>query len=141
MSQNTRRERLYVFLAMSLLQVAHQYLFGDLPNTDEGMLLYHGAAALADFYLIYVASEFLTGELGLQIQCLSLASMVTNAFGYFAYVQYVSHWFYDLTMWGVSGVLIIKLLWIPSHVDTFSCGMVWNSGFSSHKLHNGKAGL
>lgn len=123
-------------LAMGLLQVAHHHIFGDFPNTDEGMLVYHGTAALADMYLIYVASELLSGELSFQIQCLNLASIVTNAVGYFAYTQYVSHWFYDLTMLGVGCVLIYKLMRIPDH-DSRHSGRALVSDFDRgfNQLH------
>lgn len=123
-------------LAMGLLQVVHHHLFSDLPNTDEGMLVYHGTAALADMYLIYIASELLSGELSFQIQCLNLASIVANAAGYFAYTQYVSHWLYDISILGVSLVLVTKLLWIPRD-DAYHLGdrVVWNHHSSVRQLY------
>jgi len=137
MAKNTWRDRINVLIALFILQVAHQFIFGDLPNTLEGMLVYYGTAALADFYLIYVAAELLNGELGFQIQCLSLASMVTNAVGYFAYEQYLSHWFYDLTMWGISLVLIYKLIWINRHAhDDFGWRAIWSDDIGGNKLYS-----
>lgn len=99
--------------------------------------MYHGSASLADFYLIYTASELLKDELGFQIQCLSLASMITNAFGYFAYMQYITHWVYDISMLGVCGAITIKLLWIPRYdYDHFSGPVVWNRDLSGYQLHS-----
>lgn len=115
MAQNTRRSRLLFLLAMSILQVAHQHLFSGVPNTPEGMLMFHGTAALADMYLIYVASELLSGELSFHIQCLNLASIIANALGYFAYMQYAAPWFYDYSILGIGCVLLYKLLWIADH--------------------------
>ena len=102
--------------------------------------MYHGSAAAADLCLIYTAAEILRGELGYKIQCLNLASMIANAFGYFAYMHYVSHWFYDITMWGILGAITIKLLWVPSHdANYFGGRMVWDSHTICGKFHSGEA--
>lgn len=88
--------------------------------------MYHGSAAAADMFLIYAAAEILRGELGYKIQCLNLASMIANALGYFAYMHYVSHWFYDITMWGLCAILVYKLIRGDSNATChFSNRVVW----------------
>jgi len=86
--------------------------------------MFHGTAALADMYLIYVASELLSGELSFHIQCLNLASIIANALGYFAYMQYAAPWFYDYSILGIGCALLYKLLWVANHDPSNSCDAV-----------------
>jgi len=85
--------RIATALAFGLLQWMHSFI--DVPNNPEGLLIYHGSAALFDLAEIYIVSGLLTGQLARDLCALTLASIGINGLGWAGYLLYLDPIWYD----------------------------------------------
>lgn len=100
---------------MALAMLVHSMATGSLPNTDEGMLQFHGSAATVDFMLLYIAPRFIGGRLCDDTQILCLVSCVANFLGFIAYTAYSPPIFYNWFMWGLAHVQFGRILLVDHH--------------------------
>lgn len=101
----------------------HSMMTESLPNTDAGMLIFHGSAALVDFILLYSAPSFMVGQLCDDIQRLCLASIVVNFLGWLAYTAYAPPLIYNTVMWGLSYAQWGRLLIVDDDNATDNLGV------------------
>lgn len=106
---NTWRSRLAVGLVFWLAMALHADLTANIQNTDAGMLLFHGSAAIFDLLLIYLVPVFLSGQLANDMEALCIASIVANFVGWIAYTAYAPPIYYDTFMWGLAYVQWARL--------------------------------
>lgn len=107
---NGWRYRVLLALIFALAMWLHSMVMADVPNTDWGMLQFHGSAAAVDLLLLYGSPRFISGNLCDDVQALCLASMIANFIGWIAYTAYAPPIYYDTFMWGLSYVLWGRLL-------------------------------
>lgn len=112
---NGWRSRLTLAAVMLTAMCLHSWVTGSLPNTDAGMLQFHGSAAAIDFFLLYSAPRFVSGRLCIDTQILCLISCVTNFVGFLAYTAYAPPTFYNTVMWGISYVQFSRILLVDHH--------------------------
>lgn len=112
---NGWRSRLMLAAVMALAMWLHSMATASLPNTDEGMLQFHGSAAAVDFLLLYFAPRFVGGRLCDDTQILCLVSCVTNFVGFIAYTAYAPPIFYNGFMWGLAHVQFGRILLVDHH--------------------------
>lgn len=109
------------WLAMDI----HSDVTANLPNTDMGMLAFHGSAAAVELVLIFCMPWLLEGRLCDDMQTLSLVSMIANALGWALYLASLPPVFYNTFMWGLSCVQLGRLLMVDRHdADTLGCDLV-----------------
>lgn len=139
MAYNSLRARLAVLLAMGLIQTVHTLTLGDWPNNPLGAFIYHGSAALCDLWMIWIAAAYLRGSTEIQIECLSLASIIVNAVAFFLYMRHYPAQLCNTAMLGVSLVYIARLLWIDRIHDAHDSErpVVRNLGAVRRQLHFG----
>lgn len=101
---------------------AHGIFTGPLPNTDFGMLVFHGTAALVDLLLLTCAPRFIDGRLCDDIQALCLASIVGNALGWAMYLANAPPDIFNTLMWGLSYVQWGRLLIVDDADDVDIAG-------------------
>lgn len=87
----------------------HSMCTAHVSNTDGGMLVFHGSAALFDLFLIYMVSAFLSGQLASDMEALCIASIVANFVGWIAYTAYAPPIYYNVFMWGLAYVQWARL--------------------------------
>jgi len=114
---NAWRSRVLLAALMLLTMNIHAWVMADVPNTDEGMALMHGSAALVDFFILWCAPRFIAGRLCDDTQTLCLVSVVANYVGWIAYTAYAPPIFYNTFMWGLSYVQWARLLLVDRHAD------------------------
>lgn len=118
---NSLRFRVIFGLTIWLGWYLHIDATQALPNTPEGMLLFHGSAAAVDLFLVYSAPQFLEGKLCDDTQNLCLASIVGNAVGWAFYLAYLPPVFYN-TFMGVLGYVQLARLFMVDDHDANSLG-------------------
>lgn len=111
------RNRLFVAVAYIVVQEAHKMLSIGLPNNDGGMFLYHASAMIADFYLMVLVYQCLSGPIVLDLCAMSFASLVANAVQWLLYLAYFPPNFYNYVVTGVGYAQLLRLLWNPSGHD------------------------
>ncbi|MFS2027056.1 hypothetical protein [Massilia sp. CT11-137] len=114
---NSWRARCLAGASILLAMYGHAWATGHLPNTPEGMLMFHGSAALLDLLLLYAAPALLHGRLCADAQRLLLASIVGNFAGWLLYVAYVSPTFYNCFMWVLTYAQLLRLFIPDRHAD------------------------
>ena len=114
---NDWRSRLVVLAIMLVLPQVHALVLADVPNTEEGMALFHVSAMLCDLAILWCAPRFISGRLCDDTQTLCLVSVVANYVGFRAYVAYAPPIYYDTFMWGLSYVQWARLLLVGRHAD------------------------
>lgn len=112
---NGWRSRFLLVAVMIAAMQVHAFVSVGLPNTDAGMLLFHGGAAAVDFALLYCAPAFVTGRICTDTQTLCLVSCVGNFVGWIAYMAYAPPIYYNTFMWGLSYVQFGLLLLVDHH--------------------------
>jgi len=134
------KARLFVALVFVATQRLHAGLFSNMPITDAGQLIYHGSAALADFWLIVVGSCFLTGRLAADLESLCLASMVSNVIGWIFFTAYLPPTIYNIIVGTIGYVQLLRLFYIGRY-DADHFGPSWTSGFGFDRaqLYHAKA--
>lgn len=133
---NSIAKRALVALSLWLAAYLHLKLCADVPNTPEGMFLYHGGAALFDFATLAVSAYMLEGRLSDDMQALCFASMVVNFTGFLLYVAYAPPTLYDRVIEALGYVQYIRLV-LGDHA-TFSLlgsDMVHRPPVSRSQLH------
>lgn len=88
----------------------HSMSTAHVSNTDGGMLVFHGSAALFDLFLFYMVPVFLSGQISLDMETLCIVSIVANFVGWISYMAYASPIYYNTFMWGLTYVQAIRLL-------------------------------
>ena len=106
---NTWRSRLATGLVFWLAMALHVDLTANVQNTDGGMLLFHGSAAIFDLLLLYLVPAFLSGQLASDMEALCIASIAANFVGWIAYTAYAPPIYYDTFMWGLAYVQWARL--------------------------------
>jgi len=119
---NDWTSRITTALAFGLMQWAHSSII--VSNDPEGLLIYHGSAALFDLAALYLVSELLSGQLARDLNVLTLASICLNSMGWAAYMLYLDPDWYDSAM---------TLLIIVSYLRLF---LTWSGDAISH--HGGR---
>ena len=117
MDRNSVTARLIICLALWFSGVAHLNLVGQVENTPEGMLIYHGSAALVDLLLLVCMSSALKGRLVDDMEILCLVSIVTNSVGWILYMAYSSPIVYNNILLGVSCAQYLRLLLGDSYAN------------------------
>ncbi len=93
----------------------------DVPNSDVGMLLFHGSAALFDLIVMCCAQQIITGQICDAFETTCIVSMGINFVGFLAYVAYAPPIFYNVSMWGLYGLQWL-VLFIPGDGDAYFVG-------------------
>jgi len=112
---NGWRSRIFLVIVIALAMAGHSLATASLPNTDEGMAIFHGSAAAVDFILLYSVPRFLTGRLCTDTQILCLVSCFANLPGFLAYRAYASPDFYNTFMWSLAYVQFGRILLVDHH--------------------------
>jgi len=99
--------RIATALAFGLMQWMHSFI--DVSNNPEGLLIYHGSAALFDLAAIYIVSELLTGQLARDLYALTLASIGINGLGWAGYMLYLAPIWYDSALTSLIMVSYLRL--------------------------------
>jgi hypothetical protein len=99
--------RMATALAFGLLQWMHSFI--EVSNDPQGLLIYHGSAALFDLAAIYIVSELLTGNLARDLNCLTLASIGINGLGWLGYLLYLDPFWYDSVLTSLIIVSYLRL--------------------------------
>ena len=120
---NGWRSRVSLALVIALVMKVHFEVMGDVPNTDEGMALFHVSAMLCDLAILWCAPRFVAGRLRDDTQTLCLVSVVANLVGWKAYTAYAPPIYYDTFMWGLSYVQFGRLLLVGRHADRSGCDL------------------
>jgi len=121
---NLLRFRVLFALIGWLAWYVHMYVTATLPNTPEGMLLFHGSAAAVDLFLVYSAPRLLEGKLCDDIQTLCLVSIVGNALGWALYLAYLPPVFYDTFMGMLCYVQLARLFMVDYDANHLGCDLV-----------------
>lgn len=109
---NSLTARLSMALLLVMVQQCHAAMTGSLPNTVDGMLVFHWSAALFDAALLSCAPLLLLGRLCDDLEALCLLSMVGNALGWALYLAYAPPVIYNMLMTGLSYVQWIRLFYV-----------------------------
>jgi len=128
---NSWRSRWYMWLLLSGVMFVHGQVTASLPNTPAAMLVFHGSAALCDWFLLGVTTAVLTGRLCDDVQWMCLASIAGNFGGWILYMGYASPSFYNVYMWGLTVAQWLRLLIPDRHADYSWVDMV------RHRAHFG----
>lgn len=112
---NSWRSRLLTGVLLFTAMQMHSEVSIMLPNTQGGMLAFHGSAALVDLFLIFCVPIFIRGQICSDVQLLCLISMVMNFCGWIGYLSYATPDLYNASMWGLSYVQWGRLLWKDNH--------------------------
>jgi len=132
--------RLLIALLFVAVQEVHKGIFGNLPATDFGQLIYHASAALADFTLIYTISCLTTGRLALDLERLCLASMVSNVFGWIFFTAYLPPTMYNIVAGTIVYVQLLRLFYIGRYDADYSrAGLVCGPHIGRTQFHHSKA--
>jgi len=115
----------------------HSFLMADIPNSPEGMLMFHGSAAGLDLLLLFCARFFLQPEMSTDIEVLFFLSILVNFFGWLAYIAYATPIYYDSSMWALTVLTAARLLTKGGHGDGFTCGP-WFGVVHSWRTGRGK---
>ncbi len=127
---NILRFRVIFALVILLTWYVHLQVTHTLPNTPEGMLLFHGSAATVDLFLVYSAPQLLEGKLCDDTQKLCLASIVGNAVGWAFYLAYLPPVFYNTFMEILGYVQLARLFMVDGHdANTLGSYLVRRSRF------------
>lgn len=108
---NSRATRYQVCAAMLLAILAHACATDSAPNTPAAMLVYHGSGALIDWMLAMIFTAVLVGWQKKAMQWLMLAAIAGNFAGWLLYMAYVSPIYYNVSMWGLTCVQCLCLLY------------------------------
>jgi hypothetical protein len=119
---NTLRFRALFGLIIWLGWYVHISATRFLPNTPEGMLIFHGSAAAVDLFLVYSAPRLLEGKLCDDTQNLCLASIIGNAVGWAFYLAYLPPVFYNTFMEILGYVQWARLFMVDDHDATNHLG-------------------
>lgn len=106
----TWRSRLFSGLLIFAAMKIHELCTAGLPNTPEGMLLFHGSAASVDLLLIFAVPALLSGQLCGDMQNLCLVSIVVNFVGWIAYMAYAPPLLFNVMSWSLCYVQFGRLL-------------------------------
>lgn len=137
---NGWKARLLFGCAIWLADISHHNLVLNVSNTPEGMLVYHGSAALFDLALLICASSVLYGRLADDMQRLCWLSMAVNATGWFLYLAWQTPNFYNSAIEVLGYVQLARLL----TMGLYGIDRVGDSVFRGHspyrpELHHEKA--
>lgn len=113
---NSWRSRVSMLFMILAAMLGHGLALEEIPNTPEGMLLFHGSAALLDWLLLIIAPYLLVGELSRDTQWLLMASILGNYVGWGLYMAYMPPGIYNFSMLLVTGVQVMRLF-IPDNHD------------------------
>lgn len=97
-----------------VLWAIHTAATAALPNTDIGMLVFHGSAALCDVGLLLVSHKLLHGQLCADTEALLLASIIGNAAGWALYMAYAPPLFYNACMGVLTLAQGLRLLYVDN---------------------------
>lgn len=136
---NGWRSRLMVLAVLLLAPWLHSQVMADVPNTDEGMALFHAGAAAVDYLILCCAPRFISGRLCDDTQTLCIVSVIANCVGFYAYTAYASPIYYNTFMWGLSYVQWARLLLVGRHADFSGYGLVPGAGRGWGPENIGKA--
>lgn len=132
MIRNSWQARLLFCFALWIANIAHGGLVADVSNTPEGMLVYHGSAAMVDMLLLFCAPSLLSGRLCDDLQTLCLVSMVINFVGWLAYMNWVGPELYNWFILACGYTQWARLIYVGRNdTDSYWLGMV--SGADSHR--------
>lgn len=122
---NNWRFRLLVGAIGYMAMDIHSEVTVNLPNTDLGMFIFHGSAAVVEIVLIASMPWLLEGDLCDDMQTLSLVSMCANFIGWLFYVASLPPVFFNTFMWGLCCVQVGRLLMVDRHdADTLGRDLV-----------------
>lgn len=112
---NSWRSRMAMLFLILAAMLGHGIALEAIPNTPEGMLLFHGSAALLDWLLLIIAPYLLVGGLSQDTQWLLMASIFGNYVGWGLYMAYMPPVIYNFSMLLLTGVQIMRLFIPDSH--------------------------
>lgn len=113
---NSWRVRFTVCILMMTIMAMHDIATESVPNTPEGMLVYHGSGALFDWLLLMIVPRCLSGDLCKHSQWLLLVSIIGNFGGWILYMAYASPSLYNVFMWVLTAAQWLRLI-IPDRHD------------------------
>lgn len=119
---NGWRSRLSAALVFWLVQQVHAFATQSLPNTPEGMHVFHGSAALADALLMLGVTRHLYGQLADDMEALCFASIIVNFIGWILYMAYAPPVIYNTLAYGVVYVQYLRLTWVDRN-DAYRLGV------------------
>lgn len=104
------RRRIALGAAFLISAQAFAFVADGVPNTPEGMLLYHAGAGTVDLAMAAVVHYFVTGFIRRDIEALCFASILANALGWERYLAYAPPTLYNALIAGLNYGLAIRLL-------------------------------
>lgn len=104
------RRRIALGAAFLISAQAFAFLADGVPNTPEGMLLYHAGAGTVDLIMTLMVRHFVTGYLRRDIEAICYASIASNALGWALYMAWTPPTLYNALIAGLNYGLAIRLL-------------------------------
>lgn len=104
---------------------AFDRMTADLPNTPDGMLLYHGGAAFIDTLLFHGTQYLAKSYLRRDLEYIFIASVAANALGWALYMARTPPFLYDNLVLGLNYALAIRLFMGDGNVFNRSYRINW----------------
>lgn len=108
-------------LAMLTLDKAHLVFFGSPENTQLGVTIYQGTAALCNAISVVFFAHVLKGKLSYDLQRLAFCAILLNSFGWVLYMAQYSPYFINFLMSMVTYGMFTRVCWVSDN-DTDSGG-------------------
>lgn len=104
------RRRIALGAAFLISAQAFSFFADGVPNTPEGMLVYHAGAGTVDLAMAAVVKKFVTGYIRRDIEAICYASIFVNALGWERYLAWSPPTLYNALIAGLNYGLAIRLL-------------------------------
>ena len=107
---NGWRRRLALGAAFIISARAFALVADGVPNTPNGMLIYHAGAGTVDLAMAFMVRHFVTGYLRRDIEAICYASIASNALGWALYMAWTPPTLYNALIAVLNYGLAIRLL-------------------------------
>lgn len=123
---NSWRKRAATAVLFAAFMLGHSWLTSGTPNTEHGLLVFHGSAFAAEAVVMVLCPLLLEGRLCSHMQYSCFASMTLNAVGWAAYMLYLPGSFYNWAAWTLTAAQFIRLTLPDAFNGLFS---IWKPVF------------
>lgn len=104
--------RVTAILAMQALDQAHRVFFGHPENTELGVTIYQGTAALLNGLSVIYFANGLQGKVSYDLQRLGFCAMFLNAAGWLLYMAQQSPSSVNFLIAMVTYGMLVRTIWI-----------------------------
>lgn len=137
---NSLFDRLFIGVLMWVIHDVHIDLNAPLPNTEFWALIFFGSAATLEALICLVIPKFLDGKLCDDMLVLGFVCIIVDAIGCVGYMTQKPSIYFNLTMWVLSYVQWMRLLFVDSdHAISVWNNLVRRAHILGAKLNHSKA--